>query len=68
MAETALTEVTGEGHVVTAFTWGIGGPRVGRPSHSQPTPAMPVEGLPPNDAVVDISLSGHTALVTASGA
>jgi hypothetical protein len=67
VAKKALTEVTGEGHVVTAYTWGIGGPRVGRPSHSQPTPAMPVEGIAPGDAVVDVSLSGHTALVTASG-
>jgi hypothetical protein len=67
VAEKALTEVTGEGHMVTAYTWGIGGPRVGRPSHSQPTPAMPVEGIAPGDAVVDVSLSGHTALVTASG-
>ena len=59
----SVTEVKG-GHV-TAYTWGIGGPRVGRPSRSEPFPAAPVEGIV--DSVVDISASGHTAVVADTG-
>jgi hypothetical protein len=57
------TEV--KGSVIAAYTWGIGGPRVGRPSRSEPFPAAPVEGI--LESVIDISASGHTAVVVDSG-
>jgi hypothetical protein len=50
-----------------AYTWGIGGARVGRPSDSHPTPPGRIEGLLPGDNVVAAAASGHTAVVTASG-
>lgn len=64
--DSVLTEVEGD-HTVLAYTWGIGGPRVGRPKNSEATPARPVEGLSPTDSVVHISASGHSALVTNAG-
>lgn len=55
----------GHGGGATAVTWGIGGPRVGRPKNSAPTPPAGVEGV--RGAVTDVAASGHTALVAAPG-
>ena len=57
----------GGGAQRVAFTWGIGGARVGRPSDPRPTPPGRAEGLLPGDSVVAAAASGHTAVVTASG-
>lgn len=56
----------GNAHRV-AYTWGIGGARVGRPSDASPVPAGRAEGLDDGDSVVAAAASGHTAVVTASG-
>jgi len=54
---------------LVAYTWGIGGDRVARPSNSRALPPLPVEFADRDrEDVVAIAASGHTAFATASGA
>ena len=50
-----------------AYTWGIGGDRVGRPSNDAPTPPGAVELDSSAGDVLAIAASGHTAVATSSG-
>ena len=55
------------GRELRAFTWGIGGDRVGRPSRSSALPPGPIELDSGLGNVVAVAASGHTAFVLEDG-